>query len=129
MEELEVVDPDPNATDRLHRVSISAAKAFCELRPDRKLRADYFRKMLRGGSDEHQGWMRRDIVAGRWIRHRATGEYVAIIGKITSFIKNVCQKRPSNDMPFHPNGNELAKLLARVDAAAPSAASSKAKGE
>jgi hypothetical protein len=76
---IEVVDPDPNAANRLHVVSIAGAAQFCKERPP--LRADYFRKMLRGDCDEHRGWMLRSTVAGRWLRHTVTGEYVPVVGK------------------------------------------------
>ena len=55
---MEVVDPDPNAADRLHVVSLAAAAQFCNNRSP-PLRPDYFRKMLRGEQDEHRGWMLR----------------------------------------------------------------------
>ena len=108
---MEVVDPDQNAADRLHVVTIAAVTQFCKGHSP-PLRADYFRRMLRGEQDEHRGWMLRATVSNRWIRHTCTGEYVAVVGKVTDFIKNYAQKRPANDMPFLPDGNALAKLLA-----------------
>ena len=110
MGEIEVVDPDPNAAMRLHVVSIASAAQFCKERPP--LRADYFRKMLRGDCDEHRGWMLRATVAGRWLRHIVTGEYVPVVGKVPHFIKTVVRNRPANDMPFHAESNALVKLLA-----------------
>ena len=108
---MEVVDPDPNAADRLHVVSLAAAAQFCNNRSP-PLRPDYFRKMLRGEQDEHRGWMLRATVSNRWIRHTGTGEYVAVVGKVKDFIKNSARQRPVNDMPFKRDGNALTKLLA-----------------
>ena len=109
---MEVVDPDPNVPVRLHAVSISGSAArFCKERHE--LCGDsYFRKMLRGEQDEHKlGWMLRTTVSGRWIKHVATGEYVAVVGKVKDFVKNVARKRPAGN-PFLDDGNALAKLLA-----------------
>mgnify|MGYP006151299931 CR=1 FL=1 len=107
---MEVVDPNPDAADRLHVVSIAGSAQFCKERQG--LRGDYFRKMLRGEQDEHKGWMLRTTVSGRWIRHIATGEHVAVVGKVKEFIKKVARNRPAGDMPFKDDGDALAKLLA-----------------
>jgi hypothetical protein len=106
----EVVDPDANATDRLHVVSMAEAAKFCRDRPP--MRGDYFRKMLRCEQEEHRGWMLRATVSGRWIRHTVTGEYVAVVGKVRDFIKTCARERLANDMPFKSDGDALAKLLA-----------------
>ena len=72
---MEVVDPDFNAADRLHIVSLGEATQFCKDRSP-PLRPDYFRKMLRGEHDEHRGWMLRATVSNRWLRHTGSEQDV-----------------------------------------------------
>ena len=69
-----------------------------------KLRNEYFMDMLAGKprvpkSKKTPPSHFQLLVSARWVRHATTGEYVAIIGRTTDFLKSERAKR--NDMCFN----------------------------